>query len=140
MVAGKVRVAMGSQKLLSLVAVVAQTPLSQKEQPPPPFMVASVVKSSSHESSFSSLAVGSNGGVTIKRASFICCFSICDRDFSEEDESDASSCSSSSVGRNSASLEEDFSDWEGSSKTEVQSSFKGPLDTMNDLQEDLPVK
>ena len=99
-------------------------------------MVASARKSSSHESSFSSLAVGSNGGVTIKWASFIRYISICDRDFLEEDELDASNSSSSSIGRNSASPEEDFSDGEDSSKTEVPSSFKGPLDTMNDLQED----
>lgn len=47
-------------------------------------------------------------------------------------------CSSSSVGRNS-----DTSDGggdESGEENEVQSSFKGPLDTMNALQEVLPLK
>ncbi|KAL1335585.1 hypothetical protein HN51_064429 [Arachis hypogaea] len=87
------------------------------------------------------LAMGSDAGVTIERSSFVNCASICDRDFpEEEEESDASSSSSSSsIGRNSGSSE-DSSDREDSGETEVQSSFKGPLDTMNDLEQDLPVK
>ncbi|MED6192978.1 hypothetical protein PIB30_014966 [Stylosanthes scabra] len=90
------------------------------------------------------LAMGSDAGVTIERSSFAQCVSIRDRDFPEEEEdeeSDASSSSSSSsIGRNSGSSEEDSSDREDSGETEVQSSFKGPLDTMNDLEDDLPLK
>jgi len=60
--------------------------------------------------------------------------SICD----QEDDSDTDSCvsSSSSLGRNSDSSEDDSSDREEVEKN----SFKGPLDTMKDLEKDLPVK
>ncbi|RHN38407.1 hypothetical protein MtrunA17_Chr0c27g0493901 [Medicago truncatula] len=63
--------------------------------------------------------------------------SICDQDFPEDD-SDTDSCvsSSSSLGRNSDSSEDDSSDREEVEKN----SFKGPLDTMKDLEKDLPVK
>ncbi|RDX64131.1 hypothetical protein CR513_57345 [Mucuna pruriens] len=76
-------------------------------------------------------------GVTIGRSSFGHCVAICDRDFPAEEDSDSSSASS--IGRNSTSSE-DSSDQEGAGEVEVQSSFKGPLDTINDLEEDLPVK
>ncbi|XP_061361598.1 protein OXIDATIVE STRESS 3 LIKE 1-like [Gastrolobium bilobum] len=83
-----------------------------------------------------SLALQSNGGgVTIGRSSFVNCVSICDRDFPAED----SDSSGSSIGRKSTSSE-DSSDREDSGEVEVQSSFKGPLETLNDLEEDLPVK
>ncbi|KAJ3695581.1 hypothetical protein LUZ60_000958 [Juncus effusus] len=51
----------------------------------------------------------------------------------------AASCSSSSVGRNSDSdgLNGDGSDG-GDEQEEVQSSFKGPLDTMDALEDSLP--
>jgi hypothetical protein len=70
--------------------------------------------------------------------------SICDQDFPEDD-SDSDSCvsSSSSLGSNSdVSSEEDSSDREDSSgRVEVKTTkFKGPLDTMKDLEQDLPVK
>lgn len=52
-------------------------------------------------------------------------------------EEDLDSCSSSSIGKNSdvsggSSEEED--------DTEVPSSYKGPLDTMHDLEEVLPIR
>ena len=53
------------------------------------------------------------------------------------------SCSSSSIGRNSVSDTSDGGggdDDESGEESEVQSSFKGPLDTMNALQEVLPLK
>lgn len=58
-----------------------------------------------------------------------------------EREADEDSCSSSSVGRNS-DLSNGSSDGgnESDGESEVQSSFKGPLDTMNALEEVLPVK
>ncbi|KAL2338790.1 hypothetical protein Fmac_013236 [Flemingia macrophylla] len=81
-------------------------------------------------------AMENNGGVTIGRSSFAHCVPICDRDFPAED----SDCSSvSSIGRNSTSSE-DSSDREDAGELEVQSSFKGPFDTINDLENDLPVK
>ncbi|XP_004507995.1 uncharacterized protein [Cicer arietinum] len=75
------------------------------------------------------------------RSSFNEYVSICDQDFPEDD-SDSDSCrsSSSSLGNNSDSSEDDSSDREDSGEVEVQSSFKSPLDTINDLEEDLPVK
>ncbi|KAG4959223.1 hypothetical protein AAZX31_13G093400 [Glycine max] len=76
------------------------------------------------------------GGVTIGRSSFAHCVAICDRDFPADD---SDSSSDSSIGRNSTSSE-DSSDREDAGEVEVQSSFKGPLDTINDLEEDLPVK
>lgn len=88
------------------------------------------------------LALESNGGVTIGRSSFNHRVSICDQDFPEDHDSDSSgsfSSSSSSIGRNSESSE-DSSDREDSGEVEVQSSFKSPLDTINDLEEGLPVK
>ncbi|TKY54417.1 hypothetical protein E2542_SST18824 [Spatholobus suberectus] len=81
-------------------------------------------------------ALETDGGVTIERSSFVHCVSICDRDFPVED---SDSSSSSSIGRNSTSSE-DSSDQEDAGEVEVQSSFKGPLDSINDLEEDLPVK
>jgi hypothetical protein len=68
--------------------------------------------------------------------------SICDQDFPEDD-SDSDSCvsSSSSLGRNSDDSSEDSSDREDSGGVEVKTTkFKGPLDTMKDLEQDLPVK
>ncbi|OIW19354.1 hypothetical protein TanjilG_03488, partial [Lupinus angustifolius] len=53
--------------------------------------------------------------------------------FPADDDSD-SSCTSS-LGRNSIS-----SDREDSGKVAVNSPFKSPLDTMNDFEEDLPIK
>lgn len=55
---------------------------------------------------------------------------------------DEDSCSSSSIGRNSVSDTSDGGggDDESGEESEVQSSFKGPLDTMNALQEVLPLK
>jgi len=79
-------------------------------------------------------ALQTNGGVSIGLSSFAHCVAICDRDFPAED---SDSSSDSSIGRNSISSE-DSSDQEDAG--EVESSFKGPLDTMNDLEEDLPVK
>ncbi|XP_020228942.1 uncharacterized protein LOC109809925 [Cajanus cajan] len=77
-----------------------------------------------------------NNGVTIGRSSFVHCVSICDRGFPPED---SDSSSDSSIGRNTTSSE-DSSDREDAAEVEVQSSFKGPLDTINDLEDDLPVK
>ncbi|XP_018811493.1 uncharacterized protein LOC108984112 [Juglans regia] len=51
---------------------------------------------------------------------------------------DLESCSSSSIGRNSDSLS-DGGD-ESGGESEIQSSYKGPLDTMDALEEVLPVK
>ncbi|XP_014505894.2 uncharacterized protein LOC106765703, partial [Vigna radiata var. radiata] len=79
-------------------------------------------------------ALQNNGGVSIGLSSLAHCVAICDQDFPAED---SDSSSDSSIGRNSVSSE-DSSDHEDA--LEVQSSFKGPLDTMNDLEEDLPVK
>ncbi|GKV17921.1 hypothetical protein SLEP1_g28373 [Rubroshorea leprosula] len=56
----------------------------------------------------------------------------------ERDE-DSDSCSSSSIGRNS-DASGGSSDCEDSLETEVQSSFKGPLDTLDDLEEVLPIR
>ncbi|KAK7363305.1 hypothetical protein VNO77_05441 [Canavalia gladiata] len=83
------------------------------------------------------LALQSNNPeLSIGRSPFAHCVSICDRDFPEDD---SDSSGSSSIGRNSTSSE-DSSDREDSGEVEVQSSFKGPLDTINDLEDDLPVK
>lgn len=54
-------------------------------------------------------------------------------------EQDSDSCSSSSIGRNS-DLSGGSLDGEDSADDEVQSSYKGPLDTMDALEEVLPVK
>lgn len=55
-------------------------------------------------------------------------------------EQDLDSCSSSSIGRNS-DLSGGSSDGENSTDEEVQSSYKGgPLDTMDALEQVLPVK
>ncbi|XP_062013427.1 uncharacterized protein LOC133729849 isoform X4 [Rosa rugosa] len=56
-----------------------------------------------------------------------------DQDCRLELEEDSSISRSSSVGNNS-------DESNGSSEGEVQSSFKGPLDTMDQLEEVLPVK
>ncbi|KAM1727522.1 hypothetical protein ACFX12_018146 [Malus domestica] len=55
------------------------------------------------------------------------------------DQEDSCSSSSSSVGMNSDSSD-GSSEGEESGETGVQSSFKGPLDTMDQLEEVLPVK
>ncbi|KAK7388264.1 hypothetical protein VNO78_23075 [Psophocarpus tetragonolobus] len=81
-------------------------------------------------------ALETDGGVTIGPSSFAHCAAICDRDFPADD---SDSSSDSSIGRNSTSSE-DSSDREDAGEVEVQSSFKGPLDTINDLEEVLPVK
>ncbi|KAK7857303.1 hypothetical protein CFP56_018527 [Quercus suber] len=83
--------------------------------------------------------------ITIERSKFMQCIPIYDSPrFRAERVGDAEdSCSSSSIGRNS-----DTSDGgggggggdESGEESEVQSSFKGPLDTMNALQEVLPLK
>lgn len=61
--------------------------------------------------------------------------------FPTERGGDLDSCSSSSIGRNSDSSggSSDGGD-ESGGETEVQSSYKGPLDTMDALEEVLPVK
>jgi len=81
-------------------------------------------------------ALQNNGGVSIGLSSLAHCVAIYDQDFPAED---SDSSSDSSIGRNSVSSE-DSSDHEDATEVEVQSSLKGPLDTMNDLEEDLPVK
>lgn len=79
--------------------------------------------------------------ITIERSKFMQCIPIYDspRFRAERVGGDVEDpCSSSSVGRNS-----DTSDGggdESGEENEVQSSFKGPLDTMNALQEVLPLK
>ncbi|KAJ7955984.1 Damaged dna-binding 2, putative isoform 1 [Quillaja saponaria] len=89
-----------------------------------------------------SIATESNGGRTIKRSKFVdamACMSIYDRSFLLEREDDSDSCTSSSIGRNSG-LSGGYSDGEDSGDSEVQSSLKGPLDTMDALEDVLPVK
>ncbi|XP_075672632.1 uncharacterized protein LOC142642163 [Castanea sativa] len=81
--------------------------------------------------------------ITIERSKFMQCIPIYDSPrFRAERVED--SCSSSSVGRNSDTSGggggDDDDDDESGEESEVQSSFKGPLDTMNDLQEVLPLK
>ncbi|KAM3693706.1 hypothetical protein ACJW31_07G004000 [Castanea mollissima] len=81
--------------------------------------------------------------ITIERSKFMQCIPIYDSPrFRAERVED--SCSSSSVGRNSDTSDGggggDDDDDESGEESEVQSSFKGPLDTMNDLQEVLPLK
>ncbi|XWS26594.1 hypothetical protein CRYUN_Cryun26dG0044300 [Craigia yunnanensis] len=58
----------------------------------------------------------------------------------EREEDDLGSCSSSSIGRNSDVSGESSSDGEDSTKAEVQSELKGPLDTMDALEEVLPMR
>ncbi|KAJ7979244.1 Myotubularin-related 2 [Quillaja saponaria] len=89
-----------------------------------------------------SIALESNSGGTINRSKFIGgmpCMSIYDRSFQPERGDDSDSSSSSSIGRNSDSSG-GSSDGEDSGENEVQSSFKGPLDTMDALEDVLPVK
>lgn len=96
-----------------------------------------------------SIALQSNGGDAIRRSRFIHgvpCVSIYDSSepkvFAEDRrrlERESDSCSSSSLGRNS-DLSGGSSDGEDSADDEVQSSFKGPLDTMDALEEVLPIK
>ncbi|KAM4097487.1 hypothetical protein ACJW30_07G003700 [Castanea mollissima] len=78
--------------------------------------------------------------ITIERSKFMQCIPIYDSPrFRAERVED--SCSSSSVGRNSDTSDGGGGDDdESGEESEVQSSFKGPLDTMNDLQEVLPLK
>ncbi|XP_058078905.1 protein OXIDATIVE STRESS 3 LIKE 1-like [Magnolia sinica] len=56
-----------------------------------------------------------------------------------EEEEESASCSSSSIGRNSDCCSRGRSDGEDDSE-EVQSSYKGPLDTMDALEESLPIR
>ncbi|XP_022749971.1 uncharacterized protein LOC111299185 [Durio zibethinus] len=56
------------------------------------------------------------------------------------EEDDLGSCSSSSIGRNSDVSCESSSDGEDSTEAEVQSELKGPLDTMDALEEVLPMR
>ena len=89
-----------------------------------------------------SIVLQRNSGVTIGESNVdhgMPCFSICDRSVPPEREADSDSSNSSSIGTNSDSSEES-SDWEDSGENEVQSSFKGPLDSINDLEEVLPTK
>uniref|UniRef100_A0A5B7CBS5 Uncharacterized protein n=2 Tax=Davidia involucrata TaxID=16924 RepID=A0A5B7CBS5_DAVIN len=55
-------------------------------------------------------------------------------------EEELDSCSSSSIGRNSDSSGGSSDGNDGSGEGEVQSSYKGPLDTMDALEEVLPIK
>lgn len=50
------------------------------------------------------------------------------------------SCSSSSIGRNSDSSGRLSVESDGEDETEAQSSYKGPLDTMDSLEEVLPIR
>ncbi|XP_022756422.1 uncharacterized protein LOC111304166 [Durio zibethinus] len=56
------------------------------------------------------------------------------------EEDDLGSCSSSSIGRNSDVSAESSSEGEDSTEAEVQSQFKGPLDTMGALEEVLTMR
>ncbi|KAE8700348.1 Damaged dna-binding 2, putative isoform 2 [Hibiscus syriacus] len=58
----------------------------------------------------------------------------------EIDDDDLGSCSSSTIGRNSDDSGESQSDDDDSAEAEVQSQPKGPLDTMNALEEVLPMR
>ncbi|MBA0657805.1 hypothetical protein Goklo_010068 [Gossypium klotzschianum] len=58
----------------------------------------------------------------------------------ERDDDESGSCSSSSIGRNSDDSGESPSDDDDSPEPEVQSQLKGPLDTMDALQEILPLR
>lgn len=84
--------------------------------------------------------------ITIERSKFMQCIPIYDspRFRAERVGDDEDSCSSSSIGRNSVSDTSDGGggddDDESGEESEVQSAFKGPLDTMNALQEVLPLK
>ncbi|GMY36447.1 protein OXIDATIVE STRESS 3 LIKE 2-like [Fagus crenata] len=80
--------------------------------------------------------------ITIERSKFMPCIPIYDSPrFPAERVGDMDSCSSSSIGRNSDSSagSSDGGD-ESGGESEVQSSYKGPLDTMNALEEVLPLK
>ncbi|KAI4335210.1 hypothetical protein L6164_013879 [Bauhinia variegata] len=88
------------------------------------------------------LALESSGGDTNRKSKFIHgmpSIMIGDRSFPADREADSDSSSSSSIGRNSDSSEES-SDQEDSGENEVQSSYKEPLDSINALEEVLPVK
>jgi hypothetical protein len=50
------------------------------------------------------------------------------------------SCSSSSVGRNSDNYGENGDGSDGGDELEVQSSYKGPLDAMDALEDSLPFR
>lgn len=102
-----------------------------------------------------SIAFESGGGSGIERSGFVhgmSCISIFDspeagvfagdRRFQsgvEEREEGLDSCSSSSIGRNS-DASGGSSEGEDSGDTEVQSSYKGPLETMDALEDVLVVK
>lgn len=102
-----------------------------------------------------SIAFESGGGSGIERSGFVhgmSCISIFDspeagvfagdRRFPsgvEEREEGLDSCSSSSIGRNS-DASGGSSEGEDSGETEVQSSYKGPLETMDALEDVLVVK
>ncbi|XP_054807321.1 protein OXIDATIVE STRESS 3 LIKE 1-like [Prosopis cineraria] len=88
------------------------------------------------------IALRPNESVTISRSDFIHgepCNSIRDRSFYPERDDDSDSSSLSSIGRNSDSSR-DSSDREDSGEVEVQSLFKGPLETVITLEEGLPGK
>ncbi|KAK7268482.1 hypothetical protein RIF29_21181 [Crotalaria pallida] len=66
---------------------------------------------------------------------------IPDRDYDYDYDSDSDYCSSnSSIGRNSVSSKDSSDREEDSADVEVNTNFKSPLETMNDLEQDLPVK
>ncbi|XWS17487.1 hypothetical protein CRYUN_Cryun33cG0072100 [Craigia yunnanensis] len=58
----------------------------------------------------------------------------------KREEDDLGSCSSLSIGRNSDVSGESSSDVEDSTEVEVQSKLKGPLDSMDALEEVLPIR
>lgn len=58
----------------------------------------------------------------------------------EREDDDLGSCSSSSIGGNSDASGESSSDGEDSTEAEVESELKGPLDTMDALEEVLPMR
>ncbi|XVF35134.1 hypothetical protein REPUB_Repub18cG0118700 [Reevesia pubescens] len=58
----------------------------------------------------------------------------------EREDDDLGSCSSSSIGRNSDVSGESSSDGEDLTEAEMQSQLKGPLDTMDALEEVLPIR
>ncbi|CAL9027562.1 unnamed protein product [Prunus brigantina] len=108
------------------------------------------MQASNFEQAHMSIALDRNGGGDnmIQRPRFIRgmpCLSMYDssenKGFAQHRrlEQDLDSCSSSSVGRNSDSSN-GSSEGDDSGEAEIQSSYKGPLDTMDQLEEVLPVK
>lgn len=99
-----------------------------------------------------SIAFESGGGSGIERSGFahgMSCISIFDspkggvfsddRRFQSGVEEGLDSCSSSSIGRNS-DASGGSSEGEDSGETEVQSSYKGPFETMGALEDVLVIK